>query len=387
MFNRKYCVKCGKPISKDSIFCSSCGTKQDVCDSKFCKQCGKQIGVHATFCPFCGAKQENINEKVVSALSSFSSSVNNVLNIKNNRQIEIPNGFHFCSYCGKVQPDENFERTLGEEFNMCNECYKRSKNIEYFTTLIFSIMYLLISLLSIIYILHEEKRIGEAIPTAVTFAIVLMLLSIFLRNIICYFIKMILEFSPLRVTLNDKRIKKLRETLDVNGKPIITPIKRSTEEEIYYNVTKTYFSRDIPDGYYRCPSCEKLHLRKSAKYTDNEDNELGRGSTWIGGRYYTITTKEYSSILCSNCYKYKKSDKYIKIAVLLICLIISFAIFIHIEGFNWSLLVAAWIGGAIGFVVSSIVSFIYKVFVYLICRINLFYKYETAAKYGALMPK
>lgn len=129
MFNRKYCVKCGKPISKDSIFCSSCGTKQEVCDSKFCKQCGKQIGIHAAFCPFCGAKQENINEKVVSALSSFSSSVNNVLNTKSNEQIEIQEGYHYCSYCGKVQPNENFERTLGEEFNMCNQCYNRSRNI------------------------------------------------------------------------------------------------------------------------------------------------------------------------------------------------------------------------------------------------------------------
>lgn len=387
MFNRKYCVKCGKPISKDSIFCSSCGTKQDVCDSKFCKQCGKQIGVHATFCPFCGAKQENINEKVVSALSSFSSSVNNVLNIKNNRQIEIPNGFHFCSYCGKVQPDENFERTLGEEFNMCNECYKRSKNIEYFTTLIFSIMYLLISLLSIIYILHEEKRIGEAIPTAVVFAIVLMLLSIFLRNIICYFIKIILEFSPLRVTLNDKRIKKLRETLDINGNPIVTSVERSDEEFAYYKITKNYLSRDIPYGYYRCPSCEKLHLIKSAKFIGNEDNEIGGGSHWLVGAYYTMATKEYTSMLCPNCYKYKVIDKYIRIAVLLNCLIIAFGLYIYIEGVDWGLLGIAFVGGAIGLAISFIVSIIYRLFVYLICRINLFYKYDKAAEYGALMPK
>ena len=92
-------------------------------------------------------------------------------------------------------------------------------------------------------------------------------------------------------------------------------------------------------------------------------------------------------MLCPNCYKYKKADKYIKIAVFLICLIISFAIFIHIEGFNWGLLVVAWLGGTIGVALSFFISYIYRVLVYLICRINLFYKYDTAAEYGALTPK
>ena len=377
MFNRKYCVKCGKPISKDSIFCSSCCTKQEVCDSKFCKQCGKQIGVHATFCPFCGAKQENINEKVVSALSSFSSSVNNVLNIKNNRQIEIPEGYHYCSYCGEVQPNANFERTLGEEFNMCNKCYKRSENIKYFTAL-FSALIALILIIILLCTGEGEDYILLVYPIPI---------SVLLYKILLYIIKKVLEFTSLRVTLNDKRIKKLRETLDINGNPIVTSVERSDEEIAYYKITKNYLSRDIPYGYYRCPSCEKLHLIKSAKFIGSEDNEIGGGSHWLVGAYYTMATKEYTSMLCPNCYKYKVIDKYIRIAVLLNCLIITFGLYIYIEGVDWGLLGIAFVGGAIGLAISFIVSIIYRLFVYLICRINLFYKYDKAAEYGALMPK
>ena len=375
----KFCYKCGKEISKDSVFCSNCGAKQEAYDKKFCKQCGGQITENSKFCPICGAKQDddkNIGRKVQNVSLSMLLYIKDIFK-KDENQIEIPNGFHFCSYCGKVQPEENFERTLGEEFNMCNKCYKRSKNIEYATILIPTIIMLIIIS---IFAVSRPDALGGAM-------ILLIPLSILLKKILGALIKKMLEFTPLRVTLNDKRINKLRETLDVNGKFIIMPIKRSANEEIYYNITKTYFSRDIPDGYYRCPSCEKLHLRKSAKYADNEDNELGGGSTWIGGAYYTITTKEYGSILCPNCYKYKVIDKYIKIAVLLNCLIIAWGLYIYIEGFDWGILGAAFIGGAIGVGVSFIVSFIYKVFVYLICRINLFYKYETAAKYGALTPK
>ena len=78
MFDKKYCVRCGNPISNDSVYCSRCGTKQDICENKFCKQCGKKIDLHAEFCPACGTKQNNIKDKVVNALSSLSSSVKNV---------------------------------------------------------------------------------------------------------------------------------------------------------------------------------------------------------------------------------------------------------------------------------------------------------------------
>lgn len=387
MFNRKYCVKCGKPISKDSIFCSSCGTKQEVCDSKFCKQCGKQIGFHATFCPFCGAKQENINEKVVSALSSFSSSVNNVLNTKSNEQIEIQEGYHYCSYCGKVQTNENFERTLGEEFNMCNQCYNRSRNIEYTLMLILTFFALVLIIVCLCTWIDERDFWADKLVTLGTSVIFPIAISILLYKILLYLIKKVLEFTSLRVTLNDKRIKKLRKTLDVNGKPIITPVEYSDEEIAYYRITKNYLSRDIPYGYYRCPSCEKLHLIKSAKFIENEDNEIGAGSHWLVGAYYTMATKEYTSLLCPSCHKYKKIDNYIKIAVVLICLATSFISFIIHYEFDWGLLIVAFIAGAIGVGISFVISFIYKVLVYLICRINLFYKYDKAAEYGALMPK
>ena len=217
--------------------------------------------------------------------------------------------------------------------------------------------------------------------TSVIFPIAI---SILLYKILLYLIKKVLEFTSLRVTLNDKRIKKLRKTLDVNGKPIITPVEYSDEEIAYYGITKNYLSRDIPYGYYRCPSCEKLHLIKSAKFIENEDNEIGAGSHWLVGAYYTMATKKYTSLLCPSCHKYKKIDNYIKIAVVLICLATSFII--HNE-FDWGLLGVAFIAGAIGVGISFVISFIYKVLVYLICRINLFYKYDKAAEYGALMPK
>lgn len=385
----KFCYKCGKEISKDSVFCSNCGAKQETYNKIFCKQCGKQITENSKFCPICGAKQDddkNVGHKVRNASSSMFSYIKNIFK-KSENQIEIPDGFHFCSYCGKVQPDENFERTLGEEFNMCNKCYKRSKNIEYATMFFSTFVALVLIIICLFTWIDSRDYWADRLANVIGCFVVPIAISTLLYKILLRLIRKVLEITDLRVTLNDKRVKKLCEILDVNGKSVITPIKRSANEEIYYKITKTYFSRDIPDGYYRCPSCEKLHLRESAKYTDNEDNELGGGSTWIGGAYYTITTKKYASMLCPNCYKYKKADKYIKIAVFLICLIISFAIFIHIEGFNWGLLVVAWLGGTIGVALSFFISYIYRVLVYLICRINLFYKYDTAAEYGALTPK
>ena len=358
----KFCYKCGKEISKDSLFCSYCETKQD--------------------------NELYLEFKVGSILLSISSratKTNREQQKKGKNQIDIPDGYHFCSYCGKVKSDDNFYRTLGEEFNMCNKCYKRNKNIEYTTIFAFSVIALTVILLSAF---SSRGFWADNLAVVGGVMIIFIPLSILFQKIFYALIKKLLQPTPLRVTLSKKRIKWLRECKDAEGKPIITPIERSEEELKYYNITNAYFSRDIPYGYYRCPSCEQLHLIESAQYTDNEDKEIGSGSTLIGGVYYTITTKEYSNMVCPNCYKHKKVDKYIRIAVPLICLITAYTIFMCTEGFDcWGLLSITFVSGAIGLGLAFIFSFVYKVLVYLICRENLFYKYKTAAEYGALKPK
>ena len=44
--------------------------------------------------------------------------------------LKIPEGQYFCSYCGQVKTKENYERTLNDEFHMCNTCYNRKQNIK-----------------------------------------------------------------------------------------------------------------------------------------------------------------------------------------------------------------------------------------------------------------
>lgn len=366
MFDKKYCVRCGNPISNDSVYCSRCGTKQDICENKFCKQCGKKIDLYAEFCPACGTKQNNIKDKVVNALSSLSSSVKNLSNMESNESIEIPMGCHFCFYCGKVKSEDNFNRTLGEEFNMCNQCYNRGRNIEYVVTLISALIALVLIIVLLCNLADRRDFWADKLGMAVALTIITILFSTLVCKFSIFLINKVLEFTSLRVTLSDKREKRLCQTLDVNGKSILS-------------------QPDIPHGYYRCPSCEKFHLLESSECIKNEDNDFFIGASWYVGSYYITTSKEFYSHICPSCYKFKKINKYIKIAVALICFILAAIIFVNIEGFSWKILIiSVFFGSIAAYIFSWMVSYIYKVFIYLLLRKNLFYRFEKAKKYGAL---
>jgi ribosomal protein L37E len=63
----KKCIKCSEPLKEESIFCPSCGTKQEEKKPAFCEKCGNSLEASSNFCQHCGASiiQEVNRIKVV----------------------------------------------------------------------------------------------------------------------------------------------------------------------------------------------------------------------------------------------------------------------------------------------------------------------------------
>lgn len=73
----KFCSNCGTEVSIETSFCPKCGFKLTQEEqTKFCQSCGQKININAEICPHCGVRVANIRgveEKsvVLSAILSF----------------------------------------------------------------------------------------------------------------------------------------------------------------------------------------------------------------------------------------------------------------------------------------------------------------------------
>lgn len=388
------CRKCGQQINSDDLFCSYCGTQQSV----YCKHCGNNIDGDALFCPKCGFQLESQNDnKKVGA--SFISSIKNKLHYESNdtnNVIDIPEGYHLCAYCGEIKPRKDFWTLLDNEFCMCNKCHQREKKI--FHSVVVAaclILAFFITLFSIdgavndgniIYYLDNQ---GNGF---LSFIIVcLLVLAVFYNITYEFLIKSVLKHTPWRISLSKKRKKWLRECKDTNGRPIVTQITRTPAEEAYKEITGVYLSRDIPDGYFICPCCEHLHPLSCAVSINSEDNEHKRGTRWIGGAYIQRTTIKYKSLVCPDCYKIKKRNKRFRVILPIIIVAIALVVVTYLyydvlKTDSPGLVIFGMTVGATmsAFILSIIVSFVYKLCIYIFTRKNLFYRYQDAANYGAL---
>lgn len=62
--NVKLCTGCGTELAADVVFCSKCGSKQEIVvaqseaapAAKFCPSCGSSVDNNSAFCAKCGSK-------------------------------------------------------------------------------------------------------------------------------------------------------------------------------------------------------------------------------------------------------------------------------------------------------------------------------------------
>lgn len=351
---------------------------------RYCEKCGAAISIDAVYCSSCGVKQSEISNSVIKE------------DVSKETRIDVPSGHHFCAYCGEVKPDGDFWTLYDNEFCMCNKCHQRESKIYHAVVVSASIIALFfIALFTIDAELNDFAVMDYLDNHAGVFLnfilISLLVFAVFHNPIYDLLIKEILKHTSWRVSLSKKREEWLRECKDVNGNSIVVPVKRTIEENSYREITGVYLSRDVPNGYFICPCCEKLHQLSYSVSVNSEDNEHKPGSRFIGGAYIQRTTIEYGSLVCPDCYKLKKTNKRLRIIVPIILVLIALAVvtlvyYDVLKNDELGLVIFGMTAGALiaGFLLSVVVSFVYKLCVYIFTRKKLFYRYQDAAKYGAL---
>ena len=352
-------------------------------DSRYCEKCGTAISIDAIYCSSCGAKQ--------------SAKSNSTLKKDNSQKtyINIPSGHHFCAYCGEVKPDGDFWTLYDDEFCMCNKCHQRENKIYHAVVVSACCIVLFFTALSSIDAAIHGGNIHWVDNEPSFIVIAMLVFAVFHNPIYNLVIVEILKFTPWRISLSAKRKEWLRKCKDMNGYTIITPINRTINEEKYKQATGVYLSRDIPDGYYRCPCCESLHHISYAKSIICEDNDYQRKRDpgFLNHAYIQQTKIKYRSLVCPECYKIKNINKHFKIICSSVIILVALAVVTYIyydvlKAESLALVILALIVGALiaGFLMSIIMSFVHKLGVYIFTRKKLFFRYEDAARYGAITP-
>ncbi len=63
LFMVKKCTNCGIDLKNEVVFCSSCGTKQEILKENFCVSCGEKSSSDIKFCPHCGSEKNTGKRK------------------------------------------------------------------------------------------------------------------------------------------------------------------------------------------------------------------------------------------------------------------------------------------------------------------------------------
>ena len=114
-----YCKHCKKELSDDSIFCSQCGTKQNI-----------ESYINVTH------EQKKIDH-----------------------EIYIPNDHFYCSYCGKVKTRDKFSETGNEEYHQCKQCNSRDRVIWSLPITLAIIIFIVLAIIGFSLEAWEEKSI------------------------------------------------------------------------------------------------------------------------------------------------------------------------------------------------------------------------------------
>ena len=95
--------------------------------------------------------------------------------------------------------------------------------------------------------------------------------------------------------------------------------------------------------------------------------------------------------MCPDCYKIKKRNKRFRVILPIIIVAIALVVvtYLHYDVLKTDSPGLVIFGMTVGatmsaFILSIIVSFVYKLCIYIFTRKNLFYRYQDAANYGAL---
>lgn len=341
----------------------------------YCRYCGTHISENSQFCSHCG-KRQTPSENFFKSLRAIISNINR--NKKEKQDVvEVPEGYCFCSYCGEVYQKENFQISLDEEFHICKKCKKRRSmlspvSISFIVLLIEAIILLIGGWEDGIYVIFISIFTG---------------LFLLLGAIISFLLGIILDSTSLRIELSSKREKWLRKCVKPNGEPLITPIIRTYEEEVYRRKTGVYLSRDIIPGYFKCPCCDKQYPIASCPIIDETDSRISYTSSWLGGSKMKTTRTSYKVSICPDCYKYMKVVKYLLYIPAVIGTIIAPILYCTINGTTTGAIIGfIFIGFFVGSFVGWLLGFVYKLYVTHILRRNLFVYFGTAARNGAVRP-
>lgn len=112
--NPNVCLKCGEKLTKDQLFCTTCGTKKELCD-----YCGAKIKEGQKFCSECGKKLKVENK-----------AVNNAPNINKPIVFAILGVIIFALLCGRIaiKVFESTNDLLVE--GKYQEAYEKAKDTE-----------------------------------------------------------------------------------------------------------------------------------------------------------------------------------------------------------------------------------------------------------------
>ena len=119
--NPNVCLKCGEKLTKDQLFCTTCGTKKDSKNTKkeLCDYCGAKIKEGQKFCSEC-VKKIKVENKAV----------NNAPNINKPIVFAILGVIIFALLCGRIaiKVFESTNDLLVE--GKYQEAYEKAKDTE-----------------------------------------------------------------------------------------------------------------------------------------------------------------------------------------------------------------------------------------------------------------
>ena len=125
--NKKICPNCGKEVEISTIFCPSCGAKQEKIEveafipkgKRKCTGCGEIIDDKNEFCPKCGTKKEEaVKEEKVAEETKNKEENENAPEVKEDVVVEVKEEKKVCPSCGEeITDDDTFCANCGAKLD------------------------------------------------------------------------------------------------------------------------------------------------------------------------------------------------------------------------------------------------------------------------------